>query len=335
MVRPITLSEVARRAGTSAAAASRALNGRPGVRKSIREAVLATAADLGYTPHPAARNLAMRRTGLIALVVSNQELVARTTLFSEFVSNVVTALDTAQYQAVLLLPTTERRRAALDIRAERFDGAVVVGHHSRDGLLRHLAEHRLPTVSLGRPMGRWPHSYVDVDNVGGAYAAMDHLYASGRRRIGILAGPRSTSWGLDRRTGSRRAAEDHRAADDDLFEECAFSRGVGYDETVRLLRRCPDIDGLFVSAEAFLPGALAGLKEHGRRIPDDVGVVVFDDGPDQEFADPPITSVRQPHTKLGRELARVLVELISAPEIDQQLTLSTSLTVRRSSDPLT
>jgi DNA-binding LacI/PurR family transcriptional regulator len=332
MTRPITLSEVARRAGTSAAAASRALNGRPGVRKSIREAALAAAADLSYAPHPAARNLAMRRTGLIALVVSNQELAAHTTLFSEFVSNVVAGLDNAQYQAVLLLPATEKRRATLDIRAERFDGAIVVGHHSRDGLLRHLAEHRLPTITFGRPMGRWPRSYVDVDNAGGAYAAMDHLFASGRRRIGVLGGPRNTSWGLDRLTGSRRAVEDHHAAG--LFEECALSRGAGYEETLRLLRRRPGIDGLFVSAEAFLPGALAGLKQHGHAVPDDVGVVVFDDGPDQEFADPSTTSVRQPYPKLGRELARIIVELIDSPDLDQQLTLGTSLSVRRSSAPV-
>ena len=329
----VSLADVARRAGTSHSAASRAINGRVGVREPLRQAVLLAAAELGYVPNSSARNLVMRRTGLIALVFAEPSAVLGTTFFSELVASIVTTLDEADYRTVLLLPDDHRRKSLGDVvRPEAFDGALVIGQRSEHGLARRFVQNGVPTVILGRPMDGLDVSFADIANVDAAVVATTHLIAGGSRHPALLAGPQDTSWGVDRVEGFAKAvAEASGPGAEPAIEVCAYAHDGGYEAMRRLLAAAPDLDGLLVSSESFLPGALTALAEAGRRVPADVAVVSFDDGPRLAFASPPITAVRQPLAELGAELARLMLAAVEKPSMRINVNLSASMEVRASS----
>lgn len=331
----MSLADVARLAGTSHSAASRAINGRVGVRADIREAVLAAAKELGYTPNRAARNLVMQRTGLVALVFCDPDQLVGTTFFSELLASMVTRLDEADYRTALILPR-ERRRGQLGdlIGPETYDGALVIGHRARDPMLTGFVKRKLPTVVLGRPLAGPDVSFVDVDNVDAARTATRHLIDVGRRRLLQLAGPEDTTWGVDRVAGF--LGEVGAAAAKGVtgnVQQCAFSADGGYAGTRAALQQWPGTDGILVSSETLLPGVTAALAEEGRRMPDDFALVAFDDGPRLAFANPPITAVRQPLADMGHALARCLLDAMENSSIRQQIYLPAALEIRASSRP--
>src|SRR5690606_28679467 len=168
------------------------------------------------------------------------------------------------------------------------------------------------------------------DNIGGARTAVHHLVSTGRHTIGTIAGPPDMVPGADRRTGWQKALLDAGRPDaPSLVVEGDFTRAGGEAATRTLLDRHPDLDGLFVASDLMALGALDALQGAGRRVPDDVAVVGFDDSELARSADPPLTTVRQPIEQLGREMARLLLDQLdgAAPS---GLVLRTELVVRRS-----
>jgi DNA-binding LacI/PurR family transcriptional regulator len=171
---------------------------------------------------------------------------------------------------------------------------------------------------------------VDADNEGGARAAVEHLLAGGRWVVGTVAGPPDMAPGVDRRSGWRQALEDAgRPSGDDLVAEADFTREGGARATRVLLARRPDLDGLFVASDLMALGALDALRDAGRLVPGHVAVVGFDDSELARSADPPLTTVRQPIERLGREMAAgLLAQLDGADPVG--VVLRTELVVRRS-----
>jgi DNA-binding LacI/PurR family transcriptional regulator len=285
------------------------------------------AEELGYRPHMAARNLAMGRTGLVALILNDPQILVGSTLFSGLVAAIVTRLEN-DFNVVVKLPADDASRRALGdrIRPVWYDGAIVVGHRSEDPLLRQLASHAVPTVVLGRPLGTASVSFVDVDNFEGGRLAGVHLASAGRRHMALLAGPSNTSWGIDRTEGFRTGLDEHGCAlPPDRITELELTSGSHYHRTLELLEAEPDVDGLFIASETFLPAALAALASQHRRISDDVGLVCYDDGPALKFHNPPITAVRQPIDEIGNALAEMLVDTIDRPSQRRSLILQPEL----------
>ena len=140
--------------------------------------------------------------------------------------------------------------------------------------------------------------------------------------------------GADRRTGWEKAlGEAGRAADEALVAEADFTRAGGRAAAEQLLARRPDLDGLFAASDLMALGALDALRAAGRRVPEDVAVVGFDDSELARTADPPLTTVRQPIEQLGAEMARLLVARLDgdvAPGSYESVVLRTELVIRAS-----
>ena len=191
------------------------------------------------------------------------------------------------------------------------------------------------TACRGAPEGagaRPTVGYVDADNLGGAEAAVAHLVARGRRTIGTVAGPADMVPGADRRTGWEKALrEAGRPAGAALVAEGDFTHAGGRAATEALLGRRPNIDGLFAASDLMALGALDALRAAGRRVPDDVAVVGFDDSELARTTEPPLTTVRQPIEQLGTEMARLLVAQLDDGAPPTGVVLRTELVVRNSS----
>ncbi|EYR62522.1 LacI family transcriptional regulator [Actinotalea ferrariae CF5-4] len=319
------LESVAAAAGVSRATVSRVVNGWASVAPELRERVERAIAELGYVPNQAARSLVTQRADAVALVVAEPDpRVFGDPYFSGIVRGVSTELLSAGVQVVLLMAQSDEELSGIEryLRTAPLDGVLLVSEHSsNDPIPAAMIEAGMPLVIGGRPMqpGLDVPS-VDNDNVGGARVATEHLVARGCRRVGTVAGPIDMAAGVDRLEGVRLALGGDLPAD--RVEHGAFTQASGEEATRRLLDRVPDLDGLFVASDLMALGALRALRLAGRRVPDDVAVVGFDDIPLASATEPPLTTARQQTVLQGRTMARMLLararpdlRLREAPEV--------------------
>jgi DNA-binding LacI/PurR family transcriptional regulator len=180
--------------------------------------------------------------------------------------------------------------------------------HGDDPLPRQLEQAGVPTVLVGRPLGRSRLSYVDADNRGGARAAVEHLAGLGRRTIATIAGPSNMCAGIDRLDGYREALEGAGLpVRKGLIGEGDFFEESGHREMVRLLSRRPDVDAVFAASDLMAAGAIKALRDAGRRVPADVAVVGFDDAPIASHTVPTLTTIRQPLDEMTAAAADLLL----------------------------
>ncbi len=333
----VTLSDVAAAAQVSRATASRVLTGDDKVGAKYRSAVLSAAERLGYVPNRAARSLRTRRSGSIGVVLAEPSAVVfGNPFFGQLLSGIAQELNERDLQLTLFLPQNERdeRRLQSYLASGHVDGVLLTFYQDRDPIYDQLARNGIPVVVNARPLyGSSPVSYVDADNDGGAALAVEHLLEQGCRSIATIAGPLGTSAGAERLTGYRRALE--RAGippDEDLIRVGDFTTPSGRELTIALLTERPDVDGIFIAGELMAYGVLNALHRLGRRIPQDVAVVSFDDLPGAATTDPPLTSVHQPVEQMGQEMTRLLLaQLDDDSHVPRQVILGTHLVVRESS----
>ncbi|MEU3654299.1 LacI family DNA-binding transcriptional regulator [Streptomyces sp. NPDC032161] len=331
-----TLEEVAARAGVGRGTVSRVINGSPRVSARTREAVEAAVAELGYVPNRAARALAGNRTDAIALVVPEPEARFFTEpYFSDIVRGVGAALADTDMQLLLTFVGNdrERRRLAQYLTAHRVDGVLLVSVHAGDPLPDLLEQLGMPAVTSGPRSAVEPLASVDSDNFAGARAAVGHLVARGRRTIATITG-RLDVYGARRRLDGyhEAVAAAGLAPDEDLVAAADFTEEGGALAMRALLARRPGVDAVFAASDVMAAGARQVLREAGRRIPDDVALVGFDDSAVARHMDPALTSVRQPIEEMGRTMARVLLQEIAGDSPERpHVVLPTELIVRDSS----
>lgn len=330
-----TLEAVAELAGVGRGTVSRVVNGAPGVSAKARAAVETAITELNYIPNPAARSLVTSRTDCVALVIPESESrLAAEPYFSAVIRGVSTELADTEMQLLLILVRDRREldRLTRFAAARRVDGVLLVSIHDDDPLPGLLEEMRMPTVLAGRRSPDESLSHVHSDNVGGAAAAVRHLIDSGRTTIATITGPLDMDVGNSRLRGWREAlAARGTAPDERLVAVSDFTEEGGRTAMRDLLDRAPGIDAVFAASDVMAAGALTELRERGRRVPEDVAVIGFDDSVIARHTTPALTSVRQPIEAIGRSITRLLLEEIAKPSTaHRQLLLPTTLVVRDS-----
>jgi DNA-binding LacI/PurR family transcriptional regulator len=352
-----TLEQVAALAGVSRATVSRVVNGSPRVSPVVRAQVERAVAKLGYVPNRAARSLVTRRADSVALVVSEPHArFFSEPFFAGIVRGVSAVLAETGVQLLLLIAQDLPDRGRLEryVAGGHVDGVLLASLHGDDPLPGTLERAGVPAVLVGRPAGRGrpgdrggrpPEnrvrapvdpaarpSYVDADNRAGARMAVDHLAARGRRRIATIAGPQDMGVGLDRLEGYRDGlAAAGPAAGDELVEEGDFTEEGGAAAMERLLARPGrPVDAVFAASDLMAAGALRALRAAGRRVPEDVAVVGFEDSAVARYAQPPLTTVRQPIEEMGRQATRLLLAKVAGEAGGMHLVLDVELVVRAS-----
>ncbi|HYO17867.1 MAG TPA: LacI family DNA-binding transcriptional regulator [Dermatophilaceae bacterium] len=317
MVARPNLEHVAARAGVSRATVSRVVNGQATVAEDLRARVQKAVDELGYVPNQAARALMTRRSDAVALLAS--EPAARVfgdPFFSGIIRGVSIETNRAGLQLVLLMAQDfeDLERVKRFLKASPVDGVMLISGHDGDGLPEELARLGIPHVIGGRPPLRpADEAYVDNENVAGAEVATRHLTSLGRIRIGTVTGPLDMSAGVDRLDGYRNVlGPDFR---DELVEEGDFTQRGGEAAMERLLNRAPDLDAVFAASDLMALGALAALRRAGRRVPEDVALVGFDDNEFAMTSDPPLTTIRQDPMVQGRAMVRLYLAL-HRPDIE-------------------
>ncbi|WP_238993458.1 LacI family DNA-binding transcriptional regulator [Nocardioides caldifontis] len=238
-------------------------------------------------------------------------------------------------QLVLLLSQAGQRSANLEgyLSRQHVDGVLLLSLHDDDALPRVIRSRSLPMVFGGRPANGELASYVDVDNVHGARLAVQHLLDRGCSAVAAVTGPRDMVAGRDRYAGYVAALEGAGLeVDEELVVEGDFSQVSGARAVAELLERRPDVDAVFCANDPMAAGALQQLRDAGRRVPEDVAVVGFDDSPLATTTHPPLTSVHQSPEHMGAAMVALLLERLADPDAPPRSeVLETRLVVRESS----
>lgn len=331
-----TLEEVAKLAGVSRSTVSRVINDSPHVHSDTRKKVWEAIRTSGYQPHAAARSLVTNRTRVISVIIPE----AVNKLFSDpffplLLRGATDACNAQRYHLMLSLFTDPADRQEMYRRvlySGLVDGVIVASSSLDDPLIRNLKEDRIPFISVGRHPDQ-DASYIDVDNVGGARMATEHLIRLGHRRIATIAGPMDTVAGQDRLTGYRQALETRRIpVPDELIVEGDFAESSGHAAAKQLLPTSPT--AIFAASDMMAIGALKAAREAGLQIPQDMALVGFDDVPLASLIEPALTTVRQPIERLGSMAVEILLDILenggNGGSSTHRVVLPTELVVRAS-----
>lgn len=327
-----TLEAVAARAGVSRATVSRVVNGSPKVHPDSREAVRQAIAELGYVPNRAARSLVSQQSHAIALVVP--EDITRflgDVYFASIVAGITSRLEQSDYVLSLMIASQAPEGKMLRYLAGgAVDGVVVVSHHTSNHSLRQISE-LMPMVFGGRSAIPGVDAYVvDVNNVDGAAKATQRLIDRGCTNIATISGPLSMHSSLDRVEGWRRSLHDAGLMPGPVVDG-DYSMLGGARAMREVLASYPEVDGVFVASDLMTSGAMPVVLERGLRIPDDIALVGYDDSPAVEACEIPLTTVRQPSEEMGREMADILLGVLSGDTDRPRTTIMpTTLIVRES-----
>ncbi len=304
--RPPVMTDVAQLAGVSHQTVSRVLNDHPNVRPQTRELVLAAINELGYRPNAAARTLVTRRTHTLGVISFD------TTLYgpASMLYGIERAAQDNYFVSIASTPTLDRR-SVLDS-VERFVGQGVEGIiviTAQVSAVEALADcpTDIPLVAVGCRTQLPLHS-VAVDNAAGAALATRYLLGLGHRSVHHLSGPPSWLDAEARVEGWRKALSEAGAAEPDLVSG-DWSAASGY-EMGQQIARDDSVTAVLCANDPMALGLVRALAEQGRRVPEDVSVVGFDDIPEAAYFLPPLTTVRQDFGELGRRALDSLVGLI-------------------------
>jgi LacI family transcriptional regulator len=330
-IRPVTLADIAREAGTSASTASRAISGRGYVSADARARLLEVAERLGYVPNASARTLKQKTSRVIGVVVSD--------LGNQFYGRLAAAIEEtlreADYQMVLIGDNSESAEEVAGARtflAMRAPGVIMTPVGEEASLL--LARHGVGVVEVDRRLSSVPCDAVVIDNERGARDATAHLLAAGHRRVGLLVA--DTNWTSDagRLQGYRNAHEEAGVpVDDALIVRIGFHAPDAEARIGALLDQARPT-AVFAANNLLAEQAWHVLLKRGLRLPDDVSLVGFDDVPWMGMVSPPITVVAQPTAELGRRAAQLLLRRLADPTCEPAVEqLEPTLVVRGSTGP--
>lgn len=308
--RPATLIEVAERAGVSLTTASKAINGKSRVSEQTRARVMAAARELSFTPSPIARGLTTGRTSTVGLIIADS-------MSHRFAVPVMLGAEAALGEIDLSMITCDARgdqarslELARMLAARKADGVLIVGDNNAvtASVTQHVGVPVVYVYGESDDAGDIVHM---PDDFGGIGLAVDHLVATGRRRIAHLTGPRHTSAVSQRVSGLLARLDHHRLP---------LAAPIGYGEwsqrwaraaATELLRQVPDTDALLCGSDQIASGVLVALDELGRRVPGDIAVTGYDNW--RVFAletEPQLTTVDMNLEALGAAAARDLFTLI-------------------------
>ena len=332
---PVTIKDVAKRAGLSLSTVSRALNKSGYVSQETQRRVDEVVAELGYQPNWMARSLKGKPVHLVGLIMPELSSLYDNTI-AQSISNALHARD----YGLILCVTDEDPQVDLSylkmLRDKRVDGIIYV--HPMGGsnspFVRELASQGLPIIELNRQGEADLLDSVLADNVQGAYQITKYLIGLGHRRIGLVLGETELTTGKNRLTGYRRALNDEGIPiDPDLIRIGSFSRQHGETGACKLLQLARPPTAILAGSSRILMGVLAVLGQKGLVVPDDVSVAGFNDAEWLSIWNPPITVVDIAIDEMAHLAVDLLLRRMAAPGKKYKPTtylLSTSLIQRGS-----
>lgn len=332
-----TIRDVAEKAGVSTTTVSHVINDSRFVSDAAARRVRRAMNELNYQPNAVARSLRRKHTRTLGLVLPDSS----NPFFAEVARGIETYAFQQGYNVIFGSSDGDLKKEHAYLRVfleKQVDGIVFVAAGESALNVEQLLGKHLPLVVVDREFKKVRADYVVADNRQGGYLATSHLIELGHRVIACIAGPSTVTPSAERVTGYRDALKEHALAfDSQWVRRGDFGAASGFEATRYFLSRRGNVrpTAVFACNDMMALGALGALYQAGRRVPDDVAVVGFDDIVLASYTAPPLTTIQQPKYEMGELAAKILIEHIrseQAHEPERHL-LPTKLVVRASTVP--
>lgn len=331
----VTIYDIAKALSISPATVSRGLKDHPGIRKDTKKKILEAASNMGYQHNLFARNLRVRKTNTIGLVIPR--------LNSYFMSTVIAGMEkVANDRGYNLIISQSQESAKKEVESvntmfnSRVDGLLVSLAYDTENIehFNSLLKKDIPLIFFDRVAEHTKCTSIVIDNTKAGYDATTHLLEQGCRRIVYVGGSLRRNVYADRLKGYRQALEEKGIeVDPGLIITNNLSEQAGYDVAQRILKMNPRPDGLFTANDTSAVACIREFKNAGIRVPDEIAVVGFNNDPISWVIEPNLTTVHYPGQEMGEIAAVTLINTINKlPSANlNTLVLRHKLIIRQSS----
>lgn len=307
--KPTTIKDIAKKLHLSISTVSRALRNAPDINPETKKIILELAELMSYLPNKLARSLRQNQTNTIGVIVPNLDYV---------ISTMVKGIDEAALEAgftVIVCQSNEsfvreavNTRRMLNSLVDGFIISVSSETKSNDHF-KVLQEREIPLVVFDRVIPDMVASSVILDNEEGGFIATEHLIEQGYKRIAILAGPKTLDISNNRLKGYQKALKKYNMKfDPSLVVHCEFNQDFAFFATEELLALKKRPDAIFTISDRMAIGAMIAIKNKGLKMPDDIGLVGFNNEPSLALFTPSISSVEQPSFEIGKMAGKIFIE---------------------------
>jgi len=307
----ITLKMVAEKAEVSVNTASRAINNKPDISKETKKRILQIAKELGYIRNAAAVALRTKKTGTIGAVIADN----RNPFYAEVLNGIEEAAREKNYHIILANTQRDYKKEEEAINlllAKRVDGLLITPVQDRDDDIKNLIDANIPFVIVGRDFENIEVDAVYNDEVKGGFLATEYLIKKGHKRIALINGFLHKSPAKGRLEGYKKALKKYGIPfDDALVTVGDIDVKDGYERTKQLLEKGLNFTAIFAYNDMMAFGAMQAIKEKGLRIPEDIGLVGYDDIPFSSLISPALTTIRLKKQELGAESVKLLLSRIN------------------------
>lgn len=318
----LTMADIGRLAGVSVSTVSRALSDSPAIPAATKARILQIAHEHNYQVNRRAQDFRLGRSRTIATVFpynGHSDRLISDPFYLEIVAAITDQLTPDDYDMILArVPTFDPAWCRRYI--DRVDGIIIVDRGVNDRGVAELQSLNANVVIWGPPIAGQDCVSVGCNSVLGGQTAVSHLASLGRKRFGFIGGDKGMVETSLRLQGYRQGlALAGLPCDDDLILFTDFTPQVAAQATQTLLDRAPDLDALFLCSDFTAVAAMEVIRAGGRRVPDDVSVVGYDDIPLAAYCSPRLTTIRQPIRKAGQLLVQKLFALIDGQSVDDEI----------------
>lgn len=322
----VTIKDVAKQAGVSTATISRYLNDSPFISQETAEIVRATMKELNYSPNSVARSLVNQATHTIAFIVDSQNSGAfGNPYFLQIQYGIEKVLGTRGYYLMIVnMGNRDNGENVLNklISEKRVDGIIFPSVLSKKTTINKICESNFPCVIFGKQKENTNVSWVDLDNVMGGKLATEHLLRNGCRRIAFIGCNSKKVFGVQRLEGYKKAlTQNGVSVAKELIMEGFEGKEKGYEIMNVLLSQGSYPDGFVFSDNFAAFGAISAARQSGLKVPEQLQIVSFDDGPAAVLCEPEMTVVDIDMFDLGSQAATMLLKQIEAPSKNMQQSL--------------
>jgi DNA-binding LacI/PurR family transcriptional regulator len=329
-----TIADIARLVGVSKSTVSRALNDSPLIGAETKERIHEIAREHGFQMNDPARRLSLGQSQVVALVTYEYkaDFGAADAFMLEMMSGISAGLHANGYDLLVIqVSPNDTDWVGRYLESGRVDGFILMAAKCSPRQINALAERQAPFSIWGVPPAKHGgHSSVSGDSFAGGKVATEHLIRVGRSRIGFLGGPAKATEVEDRYRGYEAALrEAGKTVDPALVVYADYSPASAATQMRALLEHAADLDGVFVNSDLMAIAAMDEIRAQGRRVPDDIAVVGYDDVSLASHSDPPLTTIRQNGPLAGRLLAENLVQQLQTGVVTN-VSIPAELVVRKS-----
>lgn len=302
-----TIRDVAKLAGVSIATVSRVLNGKGYVHSKTKLKVQNAVEELQFQPNSVAQGLASKKSGMIACVLPD----ITNPFFAELARAIEDAAKLEGYTVVICNSddNKDEERNYIEILKNKYiDGIVIASQTIDKNDVAQLKNGGIPTIMLDRVPEDEDMIVIRAQNYNGAKLAVNHLLDIGCKKVAHIYGPQTIIPARERLKGFQDSVGNFEWYTEQLLTSGDFEIEGGMSATRELLKKNPDIDGIFAGNDLMAIGAIKVLLSMGIRVPEEVAVVGFDDISISKIIEPELSTVSQPIYEMGREAVNLLVK---------------------------